>query len=486
MKQIHVVDMFCGAGGESAGIKQAMDLLGYDMSMYAINHWERAIETHTLNHAYAKHFCESIEKLHPEEVVTDKRVVGLLWASPSCTHFSVARGGRPKSNQERATAEHVITWLNQLYVERLIVENVPEFLNWGPLDRYGRPIKSKRGEIFRAWINQIRACGYRVDWRVLCAADFGDPTTRKRLFIQAVRGKKKIVWPDPVYSEKEDMFTTQRWKPAREIIDWNVPSQSIFDRKKPLAPATIARIEAGIKKYWGEFADPFLVLLRGTSEYHLQNTAMSVDRPLPTITTSGAHFGLVQPFLTKFHGGNPNRNHSIDDPVPTIDCSNRIGLIEPLFIPQHSAGTVKPVSNPLSTVCAAGAIGLVEPFIMATGHRSSVRIRSLDEPLSTVVTKAEHCLVEPFIVQYYGNGEPRSISKPLDTVTTKDRFALIEGDLYKLDIRFRMLHPHELAAAQGFPKTYKFTGNKSEIVKQIGNAVPVNLASALVSAAMRL
>lgn len=479
IKDIQIVDMFCGAGGESTGIKQAMDSLGYNVSMYAINHWERAIETHSLNHAYAKHYCESVEKLHPDEVVTGKRVVGLMWASPSCTHHSVARGGRPRNNQERATAEHVITWLNNLYVERLIVENVPEFTNWGPLDRNGRPIQSKKGDCFKAWINQIKAAGYRVDWRVLCAADFGDPTTRKRLFVQAVRGNKRIVWPQPTHTESEDMFTSSRWRPAKDVIDWSVPSQSIFDRKKPLAPATMARIEAGIRRYWGEYAEPFLVILRG------QSGAREVNKPLPTVTTSGAHFGLVQPFLTKFHGGNPNRNHSLDDPVPTIDCSNRIGLVEPLFIPQHSAGTVKPVSKPLSTVTTTGAIGLVEPFIIANGHRSSIRIRSVEEPLSTVVTKAEHCLVEPFLVQYYGNGEARPVTKPLDTVTTHDRFALIEGDLlYKLDIRFRMLQPHELAAAQGFPKAYKFTGNKSEIVKQIGNAVPVGLAKALVEAVM--
>jgi len=435
--------MFCGAGGESTGIKQAMDNLGLDVNMYAINHWERAIETHTLNHPYAEHFCESIEKLHPEEVVKNKRIVGLLWASPSCTHHSNARGGRPRSNQERATAEHVISWLNQLYVERLIVENVPEFMSWGPLDRNGRPIQSRKGECFKAWINQIKAAGYKVDWKVLCAADYGDPTTRKRLFIQAVRGKKKIVWPQPSHSEAACMFTDNRWVPARDIIDWTIPGKSIFTRKKPLADATLARIEAGIKKYWGEWAEPFIIILRG------QSKDRSLDKPLPTVTTMGAHYALIEPFLTKFHGGDPNRNHSLNVPVPTVDCSNRVGLVEAMLIPQHSGGQLRPVSRPVPTVVTAGAIQLVEPFI----------------------------------IQYYGNGEPRNINQPVDTVTTHDRFALIEGT-YKLDIRFRMLQPNELAAAQGFPSTYQFTGTKTETVKQIGNAVPVNLASALVHSVM--
>jgi len=294
-----------------------------------------------------------------------------------------------------------------------------------------------------------------------------------------VRGSKKIVWPQPTHSEQPEIFNQSPWVAAREIIDWSLTGQSISDRKKPLADATLARIEAGIKKYWGEWAEPFLIVLRGTSDYHLGNSARSIDLPLPAVATSPGHFALVQPFLTKFHGGNPNRNHSVDDPIPTLDTSNRFGLVEPLFVPQHSCGTVKPISSPLSTVTTSGAVSLIEPFIYASGHRSSVRIQPISAPLSTVVTKAEHCLIEPFLVQYYGNGEARSINSPLDTVTCRDRFALVEGKPYSLDIRFRMLQPHELAGAQGFPKDYWFSGNKSEQVKQIGNAVPCGLARAL-------
>ena len=384
--------------------------------------------------------CESIQQIDPMKAIPGGRL-NLLWASPECTHHSNARGGRPRSNQSRASAWLVLKWLSELYVEAVVLENVPEFLNWGPLGANGKPLQSSRGETFQAFIAALRSLGYRVDWRILCAADYGDPTTRRRLFIQAVRGKRRIQWPEYSHSETPQLFNTRQWIPARDVIDWSIPGESIFTRKRPLAPATLKRIEAGIQKYWGEWAEPFLVILRGTG------TTREINLPLPAITAGGQHLGIVQPFLTKFHGGNPNRNYSIDSPMGTLDCSNRYGL--------------------------------VEPFILATGHRSSIRNRSIDEPLSAVVTKAEHCLIEPFILQYYGNGEARSIKNPLDTVTTKDRFALIEGIPYSLDIRFRMLHPHELAAAQGFPADYIFSGNKTEQVKQIGNAVPVNTAAAL-------
>ena len=242
---------------------------------------------------------------------------------------------------------------------------------------------------------------------MLCAADYGVPTTRRRLFIQAAKAGKKIIWPEPTNSETGDKLP--KWKAAKDIIDWSIPCPSIRNRKKPLAPATIRRIEYGIKKYWKDSAEPFLAILRGTS------TVRSLEKPLPTVTTSGAHYALIQ------------------------------------------------------------------PFIMSIGQTSAKdRSRTIDKPLPTVCTKQEHCLVSPIIVEYYGNGKARPVEEPLPTVTTKDRFGIVIPD--GIDIGFRMLQPHELAAATGFPSNYKFVGNKSEVVKQIGNAVPPGFANALLSA----
>lgn len=428
-----VIDMFCGAGGESVGIKAAMQ----GIELHAINHWERAIETHAVNFPDAEHHPESVENLDPIRVIPGKKVK-LLWASPECTHHSNAAGGRPKSNQSRSSAWLVLKWLSDLYVERVIIENVKEFMSWGPLDAEGYVIPSQKGKTFRAFISSIRSLGYTVDYRVLCAADYGTPTTRERLFIQAVKGKKRIIWPESQFSNEPEIFQKNKWIPARDIIDWSIPGGSILNRKKALAPATLRRIESGIKKYWGKYAEPFLVILRGTSDVR------NIDKPLPSITAGGGHFGIV----------------------------------EPLFIPQHSCGTVKPISDPLSTVTTSGAIGLIEPFITQSEHGE--RIHGIDKPFPTVTCSSRGFgLVQPFIVKYNGKSNSKSIMSPLDAVTCKDRFGIVSGG-DRFDITFRMFQPHELAAAQGFPRDYIITGNKTEQVRQIGNAVPCPLAEALV------
>lgn len=375
-KEFHVVDMFCGGGGESTGLFTAAEKSGVEIKLSAINHWERAIETHSANYPRAEHFCESVEHLDPTKVVASGKL-DLLWASPECTHHSKARGGRPKSEQSRATAWNVLKWASELYIERIIIENVSDFLTWGPLDENGQIIKSKSGSTFRAFIHGLRSLGYNVDWKILCAADYGANTTRKRLFIQAVKGRKKILWPAPTHTkDKNNLWGLPTWESAEKIIDWTLPCPSIFSRTKPLAEATLKRIESGIKKFSGKQAEPFIAILRG------QSKTRSIKSPLPTITCSGAHYALIEPFITKYFGTGEN-------------------------------------------------------------------VLGLDTPLSTI--------------------------------TTKDRFGLAIPDSRICDIGFRMLHPHELAAATGFPAGYRFTGTKSEVVKQIGNAVPPVFAEKLFS-----
>lgn len=439
-RTVHAADLFCGAGGETTGMFAAASDAGVDLRLLAVNHWEMAIETHSRNHPWAKHLCESLQSIDPVVAVPGGRLQ-LLWASPECTHHSNARGGRPRSDQSRASAWLILKWLSELYVDRVIVENVPEFINWGPLGADGKVMHSRRGETFTAWIRAIESLGYRVDWRLLRAADYGDPTTRTRLFVQAARGRKTIVWPEPTHSAEPEIFNRSPWVPAREVIDWSIPGEPIIGRRRPLRPATLARIEAGIRKYWGEFAEPFLVILRGTGSFR------DVHRPLPAITAGGKHLALVQAFLVQSEHG--CRVRSVNAPLNTITCSSR-------------------------------GFGLVEPFICPIDHRAMRDgTRGVSDPLSTITTKARHGVCRPFIVKYYGTGGRQSVDVPLDTVTTRDRFGIVTGDQIALDIRFRMLMPHELAAAQGFPSGYWFAGNRSEQVRQIGNAVPCGTAKAL-------
>lgn len=373
-----IVDMFCGAGGESEGISQAAKKAGIAIEAYAINHWQRAIETHQANFPDSEHICRDVADIHPPDLVPGGKIA-VLWMSPECTNHSPARGDKPMDNQSRCSAFTLFDWINKMTVDRVIVENVPAFEKWGPIDEETkRPIEGREGETFKAWLTMIRSFDFTVDYRKLNAADYGAPTTRRRLFVQAVRNGsgKSILWPEPSHAQPgPNRVLTQelpRWIPARDIINWNLPSDSIFSRRRPLAERTMQRIREGLARFGGS---EFLICME--------------------------------------HGG---RVVSADVPVPTI------------------------------TTAKGGAIGVAQPFI----------------------------------VEYYGNGQARPISDPLPTVTTRDRFALVEPQQQdKIDIRFRMLTPGELAAAQSFPSEYVFTGTREEVVKQIGNAVCPKMAEAL-------
>lgn len=524
--KLHAADLFCGAGGTSTGLLEAAQESSCDLDLTAVNHWVTAIKTHTSNHPRARHYCASLDSLNPRELYAENEL-DILWASPECTHHSIARGGKPVNDQSRATAWCVIRWAEALRPKVILVENVKEFLTWGPIGTNGKPMRSKRGEIFQSWVRNLEAIGYRVEWRVLCAADYGDPTTRRRLFVYAVRGRRRIVWPEPSHAPTEsvDLFSHSRspWIPAREIIDWARSGKSIYKRKRPLAEKTMRRILIGLEKFGlasfivpqhqggrpvhsvnepvsaittsGAHAlvQPFLIHLRGTSE------VADLDKPAPTITAGGGHLGLCEPYLTQIaHGngedknGDSRRSRSIKEPFPTV-AGNRgeWALCHPYIIStDHQGGNgnqVRSIEEPLSTATTKQRHAICQPFILPHPRKNGDEARSIDKPLQTVTaTSSDIGLVQPYLIKFYGNEDGGiSLSDPLDTVTTKDRFGLcqpkveINGERYLIDILFRMLQPSELAAAQGFPKSYKFSGNTTDIVKQIGNAVPKNLAKAL-------
>lgn len=434
--------------------------------------------------------CASLDALNPRDIFAPGGL-DLLWASPECTHHSVARGGKPINDQSRATAWCVVRWAEALMPPVILIENVPEFITWGGIGADGRPMKSKKGATFAAWVGALESLGYKVGWKILCAADYGDPTTRRRLFIQAVRGKRRIVWPDATHSAPKapDLFEQSRrpWVSAREIIDWTLPGKSIYERDRPLSTKTIRRIMAGLEKFGLKpfittmehqgsiramdrplptittakggamaLAHPFLVEMRGTSDAQVENTARSIEQPMGTVTAGGVHHGLAEPFLFKVSGSEDRRPRSISEPMPTVTGSREWAFCDAALLPQQTDG----------------------------------RLRSVNEPVPTVSTGGAIAMVEPYLVEYYGNGRAQSVDDPLGTATTKGRFGLarpvvvVDGEKYFLDIRFRMLQPHELAAAQGFPAGYKFSGTKTDSIKQIGNAVPRNLARAIVLAAL--
>lgn len=528
-----VVDMFCGAGGTSTGVLEAASQLGVDMSLIAINHWDVAISTHSANHPKMKHYNSDLIYIDPHQAVPSGKLK-LLVASPECTHFSRARGGKPMSKQSRASVKYVLAWVNALDVENVIIENVPEFMDWGPLHRkctckksknirnhhtpegynhepecqVDKPIKNRKGEYFHRFIAKMRQIGYTVQHRVLNSADYGDPTTRKRLFIIARKGKP-VQFPEPSHHKNGgDMFGARpRWKTAREIIDWTIKGESIFNRKKPLADNTLRKIYAGLFKFNGK---AFVIGQQSGS------APRDVDQPTPTISGAGAisfveptihevtdedsrkvraefDSRFVKPFIIQMDQG--GRLHDVNNPMPTITSADGFAVVEPYIVEYHSGHKserrTRSVDEPMPTLDTSNRFGLVQPYLVKM-YGTGEPVQSIEAPLPTITTgRNRFYLAEPFIVEYYGTGQSASVDEPMKTITGKDRFGLVEpitfmmdGKKYLLDILFRMFQPHELAAAMSFPKNYKFMGTREQVVKQVGNAVSVNLAKALATSVL--
>jgi DNA (cytosine-5)-methyltransferase 1 len=453
-----IVDNFAGGGGASTGIEMA---IGRSVDV-AINHDPDAIGMHKANHPETKHYCENVWDVDPREA-TQGRPVSLCWLSPDCTHHSKARGGKPKKKSIRGLAWIAVKWAIAVKPRVIILENVEEFKDWGPLDENGYPIKEHAGQTFRSFVDSLKALGYQVEWRELRACDYGAPTIRKRLFLIARRDGKPIVWPEQTHGNPESLEVQAKrlkpWRTAAEIIDWSIPCPSIFERKKPLAENTQRRIARGMFKFVVDNPDPFIVRI-GHTGFGGDRLQYELNHPLTTITTKAEHCQVV-PFLTSYHSETQPgevRALSVDGPLHTLDTSNRFGLVA-AFISQQYKSSI--------------------------GH-------ALDDPLGAITTVNKASLVTAFLIKYYGSDLGQSLDEPLHTITTKDRFGLVKvkGEVHRLvDIGFRMLQPHELYAAQGFPKVYiidrDFEGNlitKTNQVAKCGNSVPPVFAKHLVRA----
>ena len=392
-----------------------------------------------------------------------------------------------------------------------MLENVEEFKTWGPLNRNHRPIKSKQGITFKKFIGQLKELGYQIEHRELVAADFGAPTMRKRFFLIARCDGQPIVWPEPTHgpadSEAVKAGLLKPYLGAYTQLDFSLPAPSIFDTAeeikekygiravRPLAPKTMERIARGIKKFVIDNAEPFIVQVNHSgakSDY-----CKSTNEPLSTIT--GKHgFGVVEAKIAPFMGVNTT-NHPggrADEPLHTITTGGQQCIISPTLIQYHSETSKEDVrgqklNEPLMTVDGSNRYGLVTSFLSIFYGQSTGQ--NVKEPLRTITAGDGHFgEVRAFLIKYYGQGTGQDIKEPLDTVTANDRFGLvtIHGVDYQIvDIGLRMLEPRELYGCQGFPEDYiidkDHKGNeypRSEQVKRCGNAVCPPIPAALVRA----
>ncbi len=502
-----IVDNFAGGGGASTGIEMAT---GYSVDI-AINHDPEAIRMHKVNYPNTKHYCENVWAVDPVKAC-EGHPVALAWFSPDCKHFSKAKGGKPKDKNIRGLAWVACRWAALVRPRVIMLENVEEFKTWGPLNRGHHPIRAKQGDTFRQFVKQLNELGYEVQFRELVAADYGAPTKRKRFFMIARCDGAPIMWPKPTHapadSEEVKMGLLKPYVGAYTQLDFSLPCPSIFDTSeeikekygirsvRPLAPKTMQRIARGLKKFVLDNPEPFIIQCNHGGERKPQD----IRDPMPTIT--GKHgYGVVEPRLApiidKTYGGNYQGGGSkAEDPIDTITAVDHNRLVAATLIQYHSETNLdevrgQSIENPIMTVDSSNRYGLVTSFLSKfykTGVGQDER-----EPLHTVTTSAGHFgEVRAFLIKYYGDATGQDIEQPLDTVTTKDRFGLvtIEGVDYQIaDIGLRMLEPRELYGCQGFPEDYiidhDYTGKtypRTEQVRRCGNAVCPPIPAALVRA----
>ena len=424
------IELFAGAGGAAQG---ALRALGKSPDI-AINHSPSALAMYKANHPPSKVLPASVWDADPAQLVAGRQV-RLLWLSPDCRHHSKAKGSAPVSQSVRSLADVSLPWLQAARPQVFALENVPEFLEWGPLVD-GKPDKARSGDDFRRWVSQQENEGYALDWRTLDAADYGVPQHRLRLWLVGRRDGDPIRWPEPTHGPGR----THPWRPASEVIDWSLPMLSIFATpsqarawarqhgrrtpRRPLAAATQRRLAAGLVRFVLQDPQPFVSKFYGTSIGH------SLQVPLSTISSQGNHHALILPWLAKHY---------------------------------------------------TGAVG------------SSVR-----EPLSTITAVDHHSLcgaldgegdperVVAWVTKWYGNSGPGASPRaPLPTVTAREGLGLAVAVIRErriVDVLMRMLAPRELLLGQSFPADYQLIGTQRQKVAAIGNAAPPAMVEAILRA----
>ena len=500
MRELNTVDLFCGAGGASTGLELALSRLKMGHKGLAINHWAVAVDTMRKNHPDIDTKQMSIEEAVPADLVPGGEV-DLLWASPSCTHHSRAKGGKPRSNQLRAQPELVLTWLDQLFVRRIIIENVPEFVDWGPLDKGGKQIKKLQGSCFRAWIAAIEARNYTVEWMVVNCADYGDATSRRRFFLKAVRkGCGKIRWPEPTHAEnpQPDLFGRElkKWRGVRECLDLSDLGTSIFNRDRPLSRNTLRRVAVGMAKYNGM---DFLMDMLG-SDGGDDSRVHPLNAPMPAQHAGGNRCAVLRPFLVRF-----NKNctvESVNEPLSTTTTKEHHALLQPVIIDHFKNGKAQSVDEPIGAQTTHDRYSVMQPFILdyfGLKHNHEHHVKGIDRPLPTLTTETHHYLCTPLVLGQQSGAACRPIEEPCPTIATAGAIRVVTPKIFDkavglprlpdgryIDILLRMLKPSELAAAHSFPPDYVLTGNRGDQVKQIGNSVPVMTAAAMCEADLKV
>lgn len=506
-----IIDNFAGGGGASTGIELA---LGRPVTV-AINHDPAAILMHKTNHPWTEHLQDSVWNIDPVKICAG-RPVGLAWFSPDCKHFSKAKGSALVSKNIRGLAWIVLKWAGTVRPRVIMLENVEEFKTWGPV-RKGKPIKSKAGQTFEKWKNQLSDLGYEIEYRELVAADYGAPTSRKRFVLIARCDGLPIVWPERTHAPKDhpDVISGKYkpWRSAAEIIDWSLPCPSIFETSqqikekyglkalRPLKENTLRRIARGMDKFVIKNNKPFIIPVGYGENKNQKPRVNDIADPLGTIVSTVKH-NVVDPILTPLHIHNNTNAGGTDmrDPVNTITTGGQQMLIVPSLIQYHTEQSKAEnraygFEQPIKTIDGSARYGVAAAHL--TQYFKGDHYHTPSDPLHTVTTEIREGVTLGYLSEYYGNAaDGIDVTEPMRTIMSKSHegitlvrcekisnnidlkywpqirellnqycgYSLSSNEILILtiggidyfisDIGLRMLIPKELYAAQGFPKDY--------------------------------
>lgn len=456
------VDGFCGGGGWSTGFELA---LGRPVDI-GINHDAAAIALHKANHPYTTHYQTSIFEVDPKEACAGRKV-GWAHFSPDCKHFSRAKGAKPVNKQIRSLAWVVIQWAAAIRPRIISMENVPEFMTWGPCiaqrGRYDRVLRTdgtealpgestpkqnrqlvpdpkRKGQTFRQFVEHLQKLGYTVEWRELTASDYGAPTSRRRFFLLARCDGKPIVWPKPTHGDPKSLAVQsgqlQPWRTAAEIIDWTIPCPSIFERSKPLAENTLRRIARGLQKYVLDNPEPFIVQVNHSGDHF---RGQSLDEPMPTVTAKHG-FGVVTPYMVGIcQTGGGDRTRAADAPLTTICTKNEHCVVTPYIMCNNAANVGRGMDDPVPTITTGNRNFLAAPTLIQYHTEQSAkehRGQDVEIPLQTVDAANRYGLATAFISKYFGDGQQGTGSRmdaPLGTVTAVDHNSIAAATLLQFN-----------------------------------------------------
>jgi DNA (cytosine-5)-methyltransferase 1 len=411
-----VVDLFCGFGGTTLGFVKS----GKAKVIACVNHDPKAIKSHWLNHPDVVHFEEDMRTLDLTKLIEHVKEMRalypdaylILWASLECTNFSKAKGGQPRNADSRTLADHLDRYVLAIDPDYIEIENVVEFMSWGPLDENGKPLSKKNGSDWLRWCGMINSLGFCDEWKELNSANFGAYTSRNRLFGIFAKNGLPIVWPEPTHSKNPDKQASlfgnlEKWKPVKEVLDFEDEGVSIFTRDKPLSDKTLDRIYAGLIKFVANGDEAFIskyysgkpegknITLEGPAgtvtcvdgqslvkvafmvdtQWSTRNgtAAKSLETPCQTLLASAPPPYVVRPIsLLKYNSTDRNGKHSpsgLETPCPTIATQNRLGVIQGKFILNynHPGKAGNSVDEPSPVVNTQNRLGLIQGNFLSIG-----------------------------------------------------------------------------------------------------------------------